>query len=108
MLIYRPIPYYEITQEGTCTIQLMTVQRYSLAVLCQLSVCWLWSYLYVDSVLAAQFVSWNILDFADGVITRFRDIVRVVTQGTQGQENVPMVPRRRARSWGEEIAQVLG
>jgi hypothetical protein len=104
MLLYRQNIYNEFGNYGVCPIQLMPIQRYSLVVLCQLFVCWLWSYVYVDSFLASHFVSWNILQFADGVMTRFRHIVG---EDFQGVAQGDIVPRRRARSWGEEVAQAL-
>lgn len=82
-----------------CHIELSMPQQYSLAVSVQLFVCWLWSYLFVDTMLATRFVSWNIMKVSNRMITRFRNIV---------ETTIANIPRRRTRSWGEEIGEVLG
>jgi hypothetical protein len=109
---HKAIPFEDM---GVCRYELSTAQRYSLSVLCQICVGIFWSHIYVDSILATHFLTWKIRGVIQENIPRFRDIVGHVMVFAQGlgpvnvQGHVPAqaVPRRRARSWGEEVAQVL-
>lgn len=84
---------------GVCIEQLGMAQRYSLMALCQLWMSWFWTSFYTDRIFATEFISWTLIQHA--VQQRFREILN-----TRFIEVVD-VPRRRARSWGEEVAHVL-
>jgi hypothetical protein len=101
---HTAIPFEDM---GVCRYELSTAQRYSLSALCQICVGIFWSHIYVDSILATHFLTWKIRGvIQENIIPRFRDIVGHVMVFAQGLGQAD-APRRRARSWGEEVAQVL-